>query len=202
MHVSIKISTFGMIFLFSTLILLCPAKVIISYGKTNVISDKSSLMKTTDCINSMMTGVFMGSNADCDNSNSNLNSTTNDIHSLINNDLLIDGSQNNNTSNFLAMNHGLSNIGTSPSFNNPSMFTKSLQQDQGLSLGNTSSLHMDSKPKSSYSPDKNDETGNLLDKKNKHGNEIFACFNRAVVSTSYLPDSAIIKCAKDYSSFR
>ena len=35
--------------------------------------------------------------------------------------------------------------------------------------------------------------------KNKHGKEIFECFNRAVISISSLLDSAIIKCAKDYN---
>jgi hypothetical protein len=192
-----------MIFLFTTLILLYPAKIVNSYGQIHFISDKSSIIKTTDCINSMITSVFMGSNADCSNNNSKLNFASNNIHSsLSRNDPLNFGSRNNNTSDFLAMNNGLVKGGSSPSLDDPSMFTKSLQQDQALSLGNTSSFYpTDGKTKGGSSPYTNNVIGNLLDK-NKHGKEIFACFNRAIVSTNYLSDSAIIKCAKDHSSFK
>jgi hypothetical protein len=192
-----------MIFLFLTLILLYPTKIITSYGQIHFISDKSSILKTTDCINSMITGVFMGSNTDCSNNNSKkMNFTSNDIHPFSKNDPLNFGSQNNNTSDFLAMNHGLVRDGSPLSLDDPSTFTKSLQQDQGISLGNTSSLHHTvGNIKGDSSPVTNNDVGNLLDK-NKHGKEIFACFNRAIVSTSYLPDSAIIKCAKNHSSFK
>lgn len=199
-----KISSFGLIFLFTTLILIYPVKIVNSYGEKHFISDKSSIIKTTDCINSMITSVFMGSNADCSNNNNSkkLNFASNSVHSLSKNDPLNFGSQNNNTSDFLAMNNGLVKGGSSPSLDDPSMFIKSLQQDQGLSLSNTSSLHpTDGKTKGGSSPYTNNVIGNLLDK-NKHGKEIFACFNRAIVSTNYLSDSAIIKCAKDHNSFK
>ena len=45
--------------------------------KHSFIPDKSSITKTTDCINSMITSVFMGSSSDCSNDNSNkVNSTS------------------------------------------------------------------------------------------------------------------------------
>jgi hypothetical protein len=200
-----NISSFGMIFLFAALILLYPTKIITSYGQIHFISDKSAIMQTTDCINSMITSVFMGSNTDCSNNNSKkMNFTSNDIHPFSKTDPFNFGSQNNKTSDFLAMNHGLVKGGSSLSLDDPSMFTKSLQQNQGLSFGNTSSLHpttTDGKIKGGSSLVSNNDIGNLLDK-NKHGKEIFACFNRAIASTNNLADSAIIKCAKDHSSFK
>ena len=79
MHVSNRISYFSIIFLFLTLVLLCSPNVIISYEKTNYdTTEKSALMKTTDCINSLITGVFMGSNSgNCGNINNNDNNSDN-----------------------------------------------------------------------------------------------------------------------------
>jgi len=53
------------IFLFLTLIFLNSTKVLISHGQTNLVPDKSSIIKTTDCISSIITGVFMKINSDC-----------------------------------------------------------------------------------------------------------------------------------------
>jgi hypothetical protein len=203
-QVSKKAGSFAIVFLFTTLVFLYPAKFIISYGQTSFIPDKLSITKTTDCINSMITSVFMGSSSDCSNDNSNkINSTSKNNLSAAK-DSLFDGSQNDNNNTFDSPTVDSSNVksGPSPSLDNPSTFTESLKQNQGLSLANTSSLQsMPSKTKSDNSLDPNNDLGNLLDKKNKHGKEIFDCFNRAIVSTNYLPDSAIIKCAKDHNSF-
>lgn len=208
MHVSNRISYFSIIFLFLALVLLCSPNVIISYEKTDHdTTEKSALMKTTDCINSLITGVFMGSNSgNCGNINNNDNNSDN-LNSSRNGIPLDFKTQTGQTSDFLAMNHGLTNVGNTPSLDDPSTYARSLTQSGGIPIDNTSHLHpsIDDKSKdssSSTSSDKNDEVGNLLNKKNKHGNEIFACFNRAIVSTDSLPDSAIIKCAKDYDSFK
>jgi len=76
-----------------------------------------------------------------------------------------------------------------------------LKLNQDLSLVNSSSLQsIGDKAKSDNSLDDNNKLKNLLDK-NRHDKEIFECFNRAIISISSLPDSAIIKCAKDYDSF-
>ncbi len=217
MYIPKKTRSFAMVFLFITLIYLYPAKVFISYGQTSPILDKPSIIKTTDCINSMITGVFMGSNtADCTN---NLNkkdsfknnfSTIDGVASLHKKDPFFNFQNNNNsnsvipTSSLDSMYSSLLNSGLSSSPNNPLTFPKSQKQNHDLSLVNTSSslqlIH--GKSKSGNSLDVNNELGNLLDKKNKHGKEIFACFNRAIVATNYLSDLAIIKCAKDHNSFK
>ena len=66
-----KSRLFCNVFLFTTLIFLYPTKFITSYGQTSFIPDKLAIAKTTDCINSMITSVFMGSSSDCSNDNSN-----------------------------------------------------------------------------------------------------------------------------------
>lgn len=210
-----------MVFLFITLIYLYPAKVFISYGQASSIPDKSSIIKTTDCINNLITGVFMGSvAADCsnnlnkkDSSSKNNFSSINDVNSLRKKDPFTLESQNNNNNNsnsaipatsLDSVYSSLPNSGSSLSLGNPSTIPKSQHQNQDLSLVNASSSlqSMHGKTKSGNSLDVNNELGNLLDKKNKHGKEIFACFNRSIISTNYLPDSAIIKCAKDHNSFK
>lgn len=112
-------------------------------------------------------------------------------------------SKNNDTSLNSAIN-GDTLIKSDPalSLDNPSSFAKSLQLDQNLSLVNSSSSlqSVDSKVKSDISSNTNDQIKNLLDK-NKHGKEIFECFNRAIASLNSLPDSAIIKCTKNHNSF-
>jgi hypothetical protein len=152
----------------------------------------------------MITSVFMGSSSDCSNDNSNkINSTSKNNLSAAK-DSLFNGSKNDNNNTFDSPTVDSSDVksGPSPSLDNPSTFTESLKQNQGLSLANTSSLQsMPSKTKSDSTLDPNNELRNLLDKKNNHGKEIFDCFNRAIVPTNYLPDSAIIKCAKDHNSF-
>ncbi len=67
------------------------------------------LLKTTDCINSMITGVFMGSNSDCSDNNLNKEqlSVLIVIHPLVKMIFLEFETQNNKTSDFLAINHGL-----------------------------------------------------------------------------------------------
>ncbi len=208
MHVYNKISYCSILFLFSVFVIVSSSNVIISYEKTNSDTiDKSALMRTTDCINNLITGVFMGSSSgNCGNINNNsdtINSTNNEFNSS-KNALLNFKSETGQASDFLAMNHGLTNVGPAPSLDDPSVYTKSAQIG-GIPIDNISNSHplVDDKSKdSSTSSIKNDELGNLLNKKNKHGNEIFACFNRAIVSTSSLSDSAIIKCAKDYDSFK
>ena len=202
-----KISYCSILFLFSVLVIVSSSNVIISYEKTNSDAiDKSALMKTTDCINNLITGVFMGSSSEncsnINNSSDNINSTNNELNSS-KNALLNYKSETGQASDFLAMNHGLTNVGPTPSLDDPSVYTKSVQMG-GIPIDNVPNSHplVDDKSKDSNSSIKNDELGNLLNKKNKHGNEIFACFNRAIVSTSSLSDSAIIKCAKDYDSFK
>ncbi|MGN6351628.1 MAG: hypothetical protein ACTHJ7_08740 [Candidatus Nitrosocosmicus sp.] len=179
------------------------SKITISYEQTNLIPDKSSITKTTDCIDSIITSIFMRFNSDCSNNISELGNKSS--NSTMNTDLLSIGidSKNNGTSLNSAIN-GDTLVKSDPalSLDNPSSFAKSLQLDQNLSLVNSSSSlqSVDSKLKSDISSNTNDQIKNLLDK-NKHGKEIFECFNRAIASLNSLPDSAIIKCAKNHNSF-
>ena len=198
-------SYFTIIFLFLTLISLTSTKVLISHGQTNLVPDKSAIIKTTDCISNMITGVFMRANSDCsdnlldaknnNSSNSNLSNSKDSLPNEIENN-------NNKTFTSSIINNGdLKKDDDSLSLENPSSFTQSLKLTQDLSLVNSSSLQsIGDKVKSDNSLDDNNKLKSLLDK-NKHGKEIFECFNRAVISISSLPDSAIIKCAKDYNSF-
>ncbi|MGN6348014.1 MAG: hypothetical protein ACTHME_09975 [Candidatus Nitrosocosmicus sp.] len=193
---------FSLVFLLATISFL-GSKITISYEQTNLIPDKSSITKTTDCIDSIITSIFMRFNSDCSNNISELGNKSS--NSTMNTDLLSIGidSKNNGTSLNSAIN-GDTLVKSDPalSLDNPSSFAKSLQLDQNLSLVNSSSSlqSVDSKLKSDISSNTNDQIKNLLDK-NKHGKEIFECFNRAIASLNSLPDSAIIKCAKNHNSF-
>lgn len=200
---------FSLVFLLATISFL-GSKITISYEQTNLIPDKSSITKTTDCIDSIITSIFMRFNSDCSNNisepgNKSSNSTMNtDLLSSNNNPFTMGiDSKNNDTSLNSAIN-GDTLVKSDPalSLDNPSSFAKSLQLDQNLSLVNSSSSlqSVDSKVKSDISSNTNDQIKNLLDK-NKHGKEIFDCFNRAIASLNSLPDSAIIKCAKNHNSF-
>ena len=193
------------IFLFLTLIFLNSTKVLISHGQTNLVPDKSSIIKTTDCISSMITGVFMKINSDCSDNFLDIKNNNSSNSNLSNsNDSLSNEIENNNNKTFASstVNNGsLKKDDYSLSLEHPSSFTPSLKLDQDLSLVNSSSLQsIGDKAKSDNSLDDNNKLKNLLDK-NRHGKEIFECFNRAIISISSLPDSAIIKCAKDYNSF-
>jgi hypothetical protein len=200
---------FSLVFLFATISFL-GSKITISYEQTNLIPDKSSITKTTDCINSIITSIFMHFNSDCSNNISELgnkssNSTMNtDLLSSNNNPFSIGIDSKNNDTSLNSAIDGDTLVKSDPalSLDNPSSFAKSLQLDQNLSLVNSSSSlqSVDSKVKSDISSNTNDQMKNLLDK-NKHGKEISECFNRAIASLNSLPDSAIIKCAKNHNSF-
>jgi hypothetical protein len=61
---------------------------------------------------------------------------------------------------------------------------------------------LDGKNNSDISADEISGLKNILDKNNKHGEEISGCFDRAFVPDSYLSDSEIIQCAEDHDSFK
>ncbi len=192
---------FTIIFLFLTLILLNSTKVLISQGQTNLVPDKSSIIKSTDCISNMITGVFMRINSNCNDNlldiknNNNSNSNVLDGNDSLSNEI---GNIDNKTFASSAINNKDLKKGD---LENPSSFAQSFNHIKDLSLVNSSSLQsIGDKVKSDNSLDDNNKLKNILDK-NRHGKEIFDCFNRAVNSISSLPDSAIIKCAKDYNSF-
>jgi hypothetical protein len=197
-------SYFTIIFLFLTLISLTSTKVLISQGQTNLVPDKSAIIKTTDCISNMITGVFMRANSDCsDNLLDAKNNNSSNSNLSNSKDSLPNEFENNNNKTFTSpiINNDLKKDDDSLSLENPSSFTQSLKLTQDLSLVNSSSLQsIGDKVKSDNSLDDNNKLKSLLDK-NKHGKEIFECFDRAIISISSLPDSAIIKCAKDYNSF-
>ena len=202
----------SIVFIFITLSF-SNSKIIISYEQTNLIPDKSSIIKTTDCINSMMTSIFMRFNSDCSSnisdptnnrSNSTINEKNTDLLSSNNNPFSNGADNRNNNTSLISelLGDSLAKNSSSPSLEDPSSFAKSLQFDQNLSLVNSSSSlqSVDSKVKSDGSSNTSDEMKNLLEK-NKHGKEIVKCFNRAVASLNSLPDSAIIKCAKNHNIF-
>jgi hypothetical protein len=198
-------SYFTIILLFLTLIFLNSINVLISQGQTNLVPDKSSIIKTTDCISNMITGVFMHINSDCSDNLLDIKNNNSSNSNLTNsNDSLSNGIENNINKTFTSSvinNRDLKKDDYSLSLENPSSFTQSVKLNQDLPLVNSSSLQsIGDKIKSDNSLDDNNKLKNLLDK-NRHGKEIFECFNRAVISISSLPDSAIIKCAKDYDSF-
>jgi hypothetical protein len=197
-------SYFTIIILFLTLISLTSTKVLISQGQTNLVPDKSAIIKTTDCISNMITGVFMRANSDCsDNLLDAKNNNSSNSNLSNSKDSLPNEFENNNNKTFTSpiINNDLKKDDDSLSLENPSSFTQSLKLTQDLSLVNSSSLQsIGDKVKSDNSLDDNNKLKSLLDK-NKHGKEIFECFDRAIISISSLPDSAIIKCAKDYNSF-
>ncbi len=88
-----------------------------------------------------------------DNNSDNLNST-NDINSSDKGNPLDFKTQTGQTSDFLAMNHGLTNVGHTPSLDDPSIYTRSLAQSVGIPIDNTSHLHpssVDDKSKDSTS---------------------------------------------------
>jgi hypothetical protein len=152
-------------------------------------------------------------NSDCssnisDPNNNRSNTTINEKNTELlssNNNPFSNGvdNRNNNTSLISEIfGDGLAKNYSALSLDDPSSFAKSLHLGQNLSLVNSSSSlqSVDTKVKSDSSINTSDEMKNLLDK-NKHGKEIVGCFNRAVASLNSLPDSAIIKCAKNHNSF-
>jgi uncharacterized protein with von Willebrand factor type A (vWA) domain len=154
----------------------------------------------------MITGVFMRVNSDCstnlldEKNNNSSNSNLSNSNVTLSNE--IENNNKNKTFTSSIINNGnLKEDDYSLSSENPSSFTQSLKLSQDLSLVNSSSLQsIGDKVKNDNSLDDNNKLKNLLDK-NKHGKEILECFNRAVIAISSLPDSAIIKCVKDYDSF-
>lgn len=204
--ISNRLFSLLIIFLYVSLSFL-NSKVIVSYEQTNLIPDKSSIMKTTDCISSMITSVFMRFNNDCSNNISDtINNNSNNTVNTKNIDPFSFGIDNKNSNTSSAITEinddGLIKNDSLLSLDNPSSFTKSLQLDQNLSLVNSSSSlqSISSKTKSDNSLNNIDELKNILDK-NKHGKEIFECFSRAIAFLNSLPDSAIIKCTKSHNSF-
>jgi len=104
----------------------------------------------------------------------------------------------------------------SPPQDNPSTFLKSPPQDNPSTLSELQQQNMNrpiSNPysfqsfhtsinKNIYTTPTSSELGESLDGKNKHSDEIAACFDRAFSIDNYLSDSEIIECAEDRDSFK